>query len=414
MKNLLIVAAAVAVIFSSCGTGGGRIKTDTDSMSYAYGVNIGYNLKMQDSMSHAGLKDKMNPNLVAKGLLDAFNGKSKMSMDSSVTVLNNYFMTSVPKKKEALEISYLESVEKAGKQKAESGLIYEIIEAGDVALMPTDTDEVVVNYVGRFREGAEFDANKEGAEFESQDSITMNMARMIPGWKEGVKLLGKGENPHVDPLIAGLRPHGQLYVRRPHRSLRDVGIRSGPAGYQTRGSRRRGCCKLIFVNHNARRGKLTPPCVVYNTLRTIMKYAIITTDKGTMKAELYADETPGTVANFEKLARMGFYDGLNFHRVIPDFVIQGGCPNGTGAGGPGWTIACETDAPRQYHERGVLSMAHAGRNTGGSQFFICHNRDNTQHLDGRHTAFGKLVDGFEVLDDIRQGDKIQKIEITEE
>ena len=133
-----------------------------------------------------------------------------------------------------------------------------------------------------------------------------------------------------------------------------------------------------------------------------------------MKAELYADETPGTVANFEKLARMGFYDGLNFHRVIPDFVIQGGCPNGTGAGGPGWTIACETDAPRQYHERGVLSMAHAGRNTGGSQFFICHNRDNTQHLDGRHTAFGKLVDGFEVLDDIRQGDKIQKIEITEE
>jgi peptidyl-prolyl cis-trans isomerase B (cyclophilin B) len=145
-----------------------------------------------------------------------------------------------------------------------------------------------------------------------------------------------------------------------------------------------------------------------------MKYAIITTDKGTMKAELYADETPGTVANFEKLAQMGFYDGLNFHRVIPDFVIQGGCPNGTGAGGPGWTIDCETNAPRQYHDRGVLSMAHAGRNTGGSQFFICHNRENTQHLDGRHTAFGKLVDGLEVLDAIRQGDKIVKIEITEE
>jgi peptidyl-prolyl cis-trans isomerase B (cyclophilin B) len=145
-----------------------------------------------------------------------------------------------------------------------------------------------------------------------------------------------------------------------------------------------------------------------------MKHAIITTDKGTMKAELYADETPGTVANFEKLAQMGFYDGLNFHRVIPDFVIQGGCPNGTGAGGPGWTIPCETSAPRQYHDRGVLSMAHAGRNTGGSQFFICHNRENTQHLDGRHTAFGKLVDGFEVLDAIRAGDKIVKIEITQE
>ena len=133
-----------------------------------------------------------------------------------------------------------------------------------------------------------------------------------------------------------------------------------------------------------------------------------------MKAELYSDETPGTVANFEELALMGFYDGLNFHRVIPNFVIQGGCPNGTGAGGPGWTIKCETSAPRQYHDRGVLSMAHAGRDTGGSQFFICHNRENTQHLDGRHTAFGKLVDGFEVLDAIRQGDKIQKIEIIEE
>ena len=145
-----------------------------------------------------------------------------------------------------------------------------------------------------------------------------------------------------------------------------------------------------------------------------MKYAIINTEKGTMKAELYADETPGTVANFEKLARDKFYDGLTFHRVIPDFVVQGGCPDGTGAGGPGWKIKCETEAPRQYHDRGVLSMAHAGRDTGGSQFFICHNRENTQHLDGRHTVFGQVVEGFDVLDSLRQGDLILGIEITEE
>lgn len=144
------------------------------------------------------------------------------------------------------------------------------------------------------------------------------------------------------------------------------------------------------------------------------KYATITTPKGVMKAELYEAETPGTVANFVKLAQMGFYDGLNFHRVIPNFVIQGGCPNGTGAGGPGWTIKCETDAPRQRHDRGVLSMAHAGKDTGGSQFFICHNRENTQHLDGRHTAFGMLTEGFDVLDAIAAGDKIESIKITEE
>jgi Peptidyl-prolyl cis-trans isomerase (rotamase) - cyclophilin family len=145
-----------------------------------------------------------------------------------------------------------------------------------------------------------------------------------------------------------------------------------------------------------------------------MTYAIIETEKGTMKAELYMDETPGTAGNFVKLANDGFYDGLNFHRVIPDFVIQGGCPNGIGNGGPGYTIKCETDAPRQYHDRGVLSMAHAGKDTGGSQFFICHGRQNTQHLDGVHTCFGKVVEGEEVIDDIRQGDKIVKISIVQE
>ncbi|KAI4469325.1 peptidyl-prolyl cis-trans isomerase-related [Holotrichia oblita] len=145
-----------------------------------------------------------------------------------------------------------------------------------------------------------------------------------------------------------------------------------------------------------------------------MKYALINTEKGVMKAELYEHETPVTVANFEKLADEKFYDGLTFHRVIPDFVIQGGCPLGTGAGGPGYTIECETGGERQYHDRGVLSMAHRGRNTGGSQFFICHNRRNTSHLDGVHTAFGKVTEGLDVLDDIRQGDRITGIEIIEE
>ncbi len=146
----------------------------------------------------------------------------------------------------------------------------------------------------------------------------------------------------------------------------------------------------------------------------IMTYAIISTEKGDMKAELYTNETPGTAQNFIKLAQSGFYDGLTFHRVIPNFVIQGGCPEGDGTGGPGYTIKCETDAPRQYHDRGVLSMAHRGRNTGGSQFFICHNRQNTQHLDGVHTCFGKVVEGLDVIDAIRPGDLILAVRIVEE
>ncbi|MEG1635108.1 MAG: peptidylprolyl isomerase [Rikenellaceae bacterium] len=146
----------------------------------------------------------------------------------------------------------------------------------------------------------------------------------------------------------------------------------------------------------------------------MMKYAIITTEKGVMKAELYEKETPGTVANFEKLAKSGFYDGLTFHRVIPDFVIQGGCPIGNGTGGPGYKIKCETSAERQYHDRGVMSMAHAGKDTGGSQFFICHSRNNTSHLDGVHTCFGKVVEGLDVIDAIRAGDEITTIKITEE
>ena len=141
--------------------------------------------------------------------------------------------------------------------------------------------------------------------------------------------------------------------------------------------------------------------------------AEIHTAKGVMKVEFFEADAPNTVKNFVDLAKKGFYDGLNFHRVIPNFVIQGGCPNGIGNGGPGYKIDCELTGDNQFHDKGVLSMAHAGRNTGGSQFFICHSRDNTAHLDRNHTCFGRVYDGLEVIDDIQQGDGIEKIVIVD-
>lgn len=138
------------------------------------------------------------------------------------------------------------------------------------------------------------------------------------------------------------------------------------------------------------------------------------TDKGTMTIEFFEKDAPKTVENFVKLAKSGYYDNVTFHRVIPNFVIQGGDPTGTGAGGPGYTIPCELTGDNQYHDRGVLSMAHRGRNTGGSQFFICHNRQNTQHLDRNHTVFGKVIDGLDIIDQIQQGDKILGITVLDE
>jgi peptidyl-prolyl cis-trans isomerase B (cyclophilin B) len=145
-----------------------------------------------------------------------------------------------------------------------------------------------------------------------------------------------------------------------------------------------------------------------------MKSAEIHTAKGVMKVVFYDQDAPNTVANFIKLAKEGFYDGLKFHRVIPNFVLQGGCPYGTGVGGPGYTIKCETSGNNQFHDRGVLSMAHAGKDTGGSQFFVCHNRQNTAHLDRVHTCFGKVTEGLDVIDAIRQGDVIERIVVSEE
>ncbi len=164
---------------------------------------------------------------------------------------------------------------------------------------------------------------------------------------------------------------------------------------------------------------LTKPCVVEKDSLNlqqilIMTKATLSTKYGDMVIEFYDQDAPKTVENFVRLAKSGFYDGIKFHRVIPDFVVQGGDPTGTGAGGPGYSIPCELTGGNQYHDRGVLSMAHAGRDTGGSQFFICHNRTRTQHLDRNHTCFGKVVENVDIVDQIRQGDLIEKIKVHEE
>lgn len=144
---------------------------------------------------------------------------------------------------------------------------------------------------------------------------------------------------------------------------------------------------------------------------TTLTQGKIHTNKGVLTFELYDDATPIAAGNFKKLVSQGYYDGLKFHRVVPNFMIQGGCPDGTGAGGPGYSINCETSADKQFHDRGVMSMAHRGKNTGGSQFFICHGRQGTQHLDGVHTCFGKIIDGLDIIDEIKGGDVMEKVEI---
>ena len=144
-----------------------------------------------------------------------------------------------------------------------------------------------------------------------------------------------------------------------------------------------------------------------------MTKAILETNKGIIELELFDEETPNTVKNFVSLIEKGFYDGLTFHRVIPEFVIQGGCPKGNGTGGPGYHIPCETDAPKQVHKNGALSMAHAGKNTGGSQFFIVLDEANCRHLNRKHTVFGQTIDGFDVVKNIKQGDKILKATVKD-
>lgn len=133
---------------------------------------------------------------------------------------------------------------------------------------------------------------------------------------------------------------------------------------------------------------------------------------GEVLIDFFPDEAPNTVANFEKLANEGFYNGLTFHRVIPGFVAQGGCPHGTGTGGPGYTIKCEVDTNTSKHERGTLAMAHAGRNTGGSQFYICYAPQ--PHLDKQHTVFGKVTKGMEYVDALKGGSKMTEVKVWDE
>ncbi len=144
------------------------------------------------------------------------------------------------------------------------------------------------------------------------------------------------------------------------------------------------------------------------------------TNRGSFTADLYPAEAPGTVENFKKLVRDGFYDGIVFHRVIPDFVVQGGDPltkehplehPRIGSGGPGYTIACETRGNPHKHQVGALSMAHAGKDTGGSQFFIVLNEANTRHLNGVHTVFGRVTEGLDVVQQLRKGDRMEKLEL---
>lgn len=144
-----------------------------------------------------------------------------------------------------------------------------------------------------------------------------------------------------------------------------------------------------------------------------MTHATFESSKGTFEIELFDEETPNTVKSFVELIEKGFYNGLNFHRVIDDFVIQGGCPHGTGTGGPGYKIPCETNAPKQFHKVGALSMAHAGLNTGGSQFFVVLDEGNTRHLNGKHTVFGQTISGIDVVKKISKGDKIIKATVKD-
>ncbi|HEV2131725.1 MAG TPA: peptidylprolyl isomerase [Longimicrobiaceae bacterium] len=144
------------------------------------------------------------------------------------------------------------------------------------------------------------------------------------------------------------------------------------------------------------------------------------TNRGSFTADLYPAEAPGTVENFKKLVRDGFYDGIVFHRVIPDFVVQGGDPltkeyplehPRIGSGGPGYTIACETRGNPHKHQVGALSMAHAGKDTGGSHFFIVLSEANTRHLNGVHTVFGRVTEGLDVVQQLRKGDRMDKVEL---
>jgi peptidyl-prolyl cis-trans isomerase B (cyclophilin B) len=154
------------------------------------------------------------------------------------------------------------------------------------------------------------------------------------------------------------------------------------------------------------------PAITRTSKETAMKVATIKTKKGDIRIQLHDDKAPKTVANFEKLANEGFYNGLKFHRVIKDFMIQGGCPKGTGTGGPGYTFKDEFHRDLRHDKAGVLSMANAGPNSNGSQFFITHGPQ--PHLDNKHSVFGQVIGGQDIVNKIQQGDVMESVTISEE
>src|SRR5215207_385397 len=208
-------------------------------------------------------------------------------------------------------------------------------------------------------------------------------------------------------LAADLRGRARIAVRP-----QAAGAHPRPTGFVRPGSHR---------SFHGARGALAFRLDFKPRMDRMAKQATFETNKGTIKAELYEKDAPGTVANFEKLANEGFYDGIKFHRVIPDFVVQGGDPytkggehakGPVGTGGPGYKIKCETAGNPRTHEVGALSMAHAGKDTGGSQFFMVLNEQNTRHLNGVHTVFGKITDGLDVMKQIKQNDTMTKVRVN--
>ena len=168
-------------------------------------------------------------------------------------------------------------------------------------------------------------------------------------------------------------------------------------------------CSYLKKQFSGRQSAPAPPVATTDgdRLDSTPKIATISTSKGDIRVRLHADKTPKTVRNFEQLAASGFYDGLVFHRVIPNFMAQGGCPDGTGKGGPGYQFEDEFHPDLRHDGAGVLSMANSGPNTNGSQFFITHKA--TPWLDGKHTVFGRVIEGQQVVDSIEKGDQIKKI-----
>src|ERR1035437_10021043 len=354
IKGLIVLTGVIALMLGSCGKSSlksSNLKSKEDSLSYAFGI-VNYNILKTDSLI-------LDPMIVAKAMMDGKEGKPMMADDIARSYLMVFFnqreAVKATKKAEVDKVKYKDYIDQNEaflvKNKGKAGVT--TTASGlqyEVIKMGTGPKPTAQNTVKVNYVGTLIDGTEFDSSVKRNEPATFPVSGVIPGWTEALQLMPVGSK-----------------------------------------------------------------------FKSNMTTAEIQTPKGSMMVSFYKNDAPGTVENFITLAKKGFYDGLAFHRVIPDFVIQGGCPLSrdmsdprVGTGGPGYKIKCELAGDNQYHDRGVLSMAHAGRNTGGSQFFICHSRTNTKHLDRQHTCFGKVFEGLDVIDKIRQGDKIEKIIIHEE